>query len=157
MRGSWNRKRVAALGFALSLMGGACSGDESVGPGEWTIDDLQGTWTITRYEYTSDANPGDNFDLIEEGTTGTIVVNGNGAYSLTFNTPGLPQPVVTNGTFTINGSGNVVDSEEGGTIDITRAGNTITIRDESATFDFDGDPDTAEENADVIIVWERQS
>lgn len=153
MRSSW-KKTMSALALALSLGAAAC-GDDPIGPGQWTMDDLEGTWTVTRYEYTSDADPGDTFDLIDQGTSGTIVINANGNYTLTFDTPGLPDPVVTTGTFTVDANGNVVDSQEGGTINITRDGDTITIRDESAEFDFDGDD--IDEDADLVVVWELQN
>ena len=152
MRGSWHT-RIAAAALALTLGTTACS-DSSVGPGEWTIDDLEGTWTITRFEYTADADPDDTFDAIEEGQTGTFVINGNGNYTFTRTVQGLP-PVIVNGTFTIDGNGNVVDSNEGGTIDITRDGDTIIIHDESVVFDFDNNPGTPDEQADLLIEMDK--
>jgi hypothetical protein len=142
-----------AVAVAL-LLGTGCSGDE-VGPGEWTLEDLQGTWTITRLEYTADPPEDDVFDLIEEGQTATIVVDGNGNYTLTQTVQGLP-PVVVTGVFSIDENGNVVDSNEAGIADITRDGDTITLRDESVTFDFDNDPETPETGADLVMEWERQ-
>ena len=156
MRSSWTRKSFAALAFALTLGVSAC-GDDEVGPGEWTLDDLEGTWVITRYEYSADADANETFDLIEEGTTGELVINGNGGYTITFDTPGLPQPVVATGTLSIDANGNVVDSDEGGVINITREGDTITIRDETESFDFDDDPQTPDEPADLLIVMELQN
>jgi hypothetical protein len=50
----------------------------------------------------------------------------------------------------------VVDSNEAGIADITRDGDTITLRDESVTFDFDNDPETPETGADLVMEWERQ-
>jgi hypothetical protein len=142
-----------AVAVAL-LLGTGCSGDE-VGPGEWTLEDLQGTWTITRLEYTADPPEDDVFDLIEEGQTATIVVDGNGNYTLTQTVQGLP-PVVVTGVFSIDENGNVGDSNEAGIADITRDGDTITLRDESVTFDFDNDPETPETGADLVMEWERQ-
>jgi hypothetical protein len=142
-----------AVAVAL-LLGTGCSGDE-VGPGEWTLEDLQGTWTITRLEYTADPPEDDVFDLIEEGQTATIVVDGNGNYTLTQTVQGLP-PVVVTGVFSIDENGNVVDSNEAGIADITRDGDTITLRDESVTFDFDNNAETAETGADLVMEWERQ-
>ncbi|HEX6644732.1 MAG TPA: hypothetical protein VF037_08640 [Gemmatimonadales bacterium] len=144
---------LAALALSLAIGVAAC-GDDEVGPGEWTIDDLQGTWTITQLEYTADDDPEETFDVIDEGTTGTIVINGNGNYTLTLRAPG-PITSTTTGTFTIDEEGNVVDSNEAGTLNITRSGDTITIRDESVTFDFDDDPETADEQADLVMVWEK--
>jgi hypothetical protein len=145
--------KLSALLLALGIGAAAC-GDDEVGPGEWTIEDLQGTWVITQLEYTADDDD-ETFDVIDEGTTGSIVINGNGNYTLTLSAPG-PITSTTTGTFTIDDDGNVVDSNEAGNIDIMRSGDTITIRDESVTFDFDEDPETPEEGADLVMVWEKQ-
>lgn len=153
MPGMRNLKLTTLL-LALGLGAAAC-GDDEVGPGEWTIDDLVGTWVITQLEYTADDDTDQTFDVIEEGTTGTITINGNGNYTLTLSAPG-PITSTTTGTFTIDDEGNVVDSNEAGDLDISRSGDTITIRDESVTFDFDEDPATPEEGADLVMVWEKQ-
>ncbi len=158
MRSSWLKRtgRASALAVASALLlGTAACGSDSVGPGEWTLEDLQGTWTITRLEYSADPPEDETFDLIDEGQTATIVVDGNGNYTLTQNVQGLP-PVVITGVFSIDESGNVVDSNEAGIADITRDGDTITLRDESVTFDFDNDPETPETGADLVMEWERQ-
>src|SRR5690606_26450241 len=146
MSGTRTLKATSALLLALGLGVSACGGDQ-VGPGEWTIDDLVGTWAITQIEYTSDTDD-DTFDVISGGTTGTMVINGNGNYEMTLRAPG-PIVSTTTGTFTIDNNGNVVDSNEAGSVDITRDGDRITIRDESVTFDFDDDPGTPEEAADL--------
>lgn len=158
MRSSWHKRTGRAVGLAVAsalLLGTAACGSDSVGPGEWTLEDLQGTWTITRLEYSADPPEDETFDLIDEGQTATIVVDGNGNYTLTQNVQGLP-PVVITGVFSIDESGNVVDSNEAGIADITRDGDTITLRDESVTFDFDNDPETPETGADLVMEWERQ-
>lgn len=150
MRGSWTSKTTAALALSLTLAVGAC-GSESVGPGEFTIADLEGAWTITRFEFTADASD-DEFDLIGDGRTGRIVINPNGNYTMTFTAPGLTQ--TTTGTFTIDDEGNVVDSNAIADIEVTREGDTITIRDENAEFDFDEDEDTPETAADLVVEWQ---
>ncbi len=154
MRSSWHRKTGLAAAFALLMGVAACSGDE-VGPGEWTIEDLQGTWTVTRFEYEADPPDTDIFDLIEEGQSATIVINGQGNYTLTQTVQGLP-PVVVTGTFTIDENGNVVDSNGVGIADISRDGDVITFREEDVTFDFDDDPETPETDADLVMEWELQ-
>jgi hypothetical protein len=146
--------KLTAVLLALGLGAAAC-GDDEVGPGEWTIDDLEGTWVITQLEYTADDDEDQTFDVIDEGTSGTITINGNGSYTLTLSAPG-PITSTTTGSFTIDDNGNVVDSNESGNLNITRSGDTITIRDESVTFDFDEDPETPEEGADLVMVWEKQ-
>ena len=158
MRSSWHKRTGRAVALAVVsalLLGTAACGSDSVGPGEWTLEDLQGTWTITRLEYSADPPEDETFDLIDEGQTATIVVDGNGNYTLTQTVQGLP-PVVVTGDFSIDENGNVVDSNEAGIADITRDGDTITLRDESVTFDFDNDPETPETGADLVMEWERQ-
>ena len=158
MRSSWHERTGRAVALAVVsalLLGTAACGSDSVGPGEWTLEDLQGTWTITRLEYSADPPEDETFDLIDEGQTATIVVDGNGNYTLTQTVQGLP-PVVVTGVFSIDENGNVVDSNEAGIADITRDGDTITLRDESVTFDFDNNPETPETGADLVMEWERQ-
>ena len=155
MRSSWLKRTGMAAAFALALGTAACSGDE-VGPGEWTLEDLQGTWVVTRFEYTADLPEDDIFDLIEDGDqVVNVVIDGNGNYTITQTVQGLP-PVVTAGTFSIDNSGNVVDSNEGGVIDISRDGDVITLRDETVSFDFDGNAGTPETGADLLLEMELQ-
>ena len=90
--------KLASLLLALGPGAAAC-GDDEVGPGEWTIDDLVGTWVITQLEYTAYNDPDETFDVIDEGTSGTITINGNGNYTLTLSAPG-PIPSPTTGTYT---------------------------------------------------------
>ena len=158
MRSSWHKRTGRAVALAVVsalLLGTAACGSDSVGPGEWTLEDLQGTWTITRLEYSADPPEDETFDLIDVGQTATIVVDGNGNYTLTQTVQGLP-PVVVTGVFSIDENGNVVDSNEAGIADITRDGDTITLRDESVTFDFDNDPETPETGADLVMEWQKQ-
>lgn len=150
MRGSWTSRTTAAFALSLTLAAGAC-GSESVGPGEFTIADLEGTWTITRYEFTADASD-DSFDRVGGDRTGRIVVNANGNYTMTISAPGLSE--TTTGTFTIDDEGNVVDSNAIGDITVNRDGDTITIRDENAAFDFDNDDTTPEVASDALIEWQ---
>jgi hypothetical protein len=154
MRSLRHNRIALAAGLALVLGAAACGGDE-VGPGEWTLEDLQGTWIITRFEFTADPPDDEVFDAIDNGQTATIVIDGNGNYTLTRTVQGLP-PNVETGTFSIDGSGNVIDSNEPGIVDIRRDGDTITVRDESVTFDFDNDQLTAETGADLLMEWEKQ-
>ena len=150
------RTRIStAVALAAALATSACGGDDSVGPGEFEIDDLVGTWTITRFEYEADTGD-ETYDLIENGLTGTVVIQSSGDYTFTVRQTGLP-PITTTGRFTIV-NGNVVDTETGGTpesIDIRRDGDTITFSSETESFDFDDDPNTPDQAADLTMVWEK--
>ncbi len=133
-------------------------GSDTIGPSDLTIDDLVGTWTVTKLEYTSGQN-GDTHDLIhDDGATGTITVNANGTYTYTLTAPG-PITQTTTGTFTVQ-NGAVIDSPTGQaqhTTTVTRNGDTVTILDESVTFDFDGNPNTPPTEADLTTVWQKVS
>ena len=148
---------IFALPLAAALAAGC--GSDTIGPNELQLSDLVGTWTVTKVEYTSDANRNTKRDLIADlGATGTITVSANGTYTYTLTAPG-PITQTTTGTFTVQ-NGNVIDSPTGQTAHTTvvsRTGDTVTITDESVTFDFDNNPDTPPDAADVTIVWQKQS
>jgi len=149
------RSRITtAVALAAALATAGC-GSDSVGPGEFEIDDLVGSWTITRFEYQADSGD-ETYDLIDNGLSGTAVVQSSGDYTFTVQQTGLPA-ITTTGRFTIV-NGNVVDTETGGTpetLDIQRDGDKITITSETETFDFDDDANTPESAADLIMEWEK--
>jgi VCBS repeat-containing protein len=142
--------------LAAALAAGC--GSDTIGPADLQLSDLVGTWTITKIEYTSDANRGTKRDLISDnGATGTITVNANGTYTYTLTAPG-PITQTTTGTFTVQ-NGVVLDNPTGQaqhTTVVSRSGDTVTITDESVNFDFDNNPDTPNA-ADVTIVWKKVS
>ena len=149
------RSRITtAVALAAALATAGC-GSDSIGPGEFEIDDLVGSWVITRFEYQADSGD-ETFDLIENGLTGTAVVQNSGDYTFTLRQTGLPA-ITTTGRFTIV-DGNVVDTQTGEipeTLDIVRDGDNITITSETETFDFDDDANTPDSAADLIMVWEK--
>jgi len=153
--------RVKHTIFALPLVAvlAAGCGSDTIGPSQLQLSDLVGTWTVTKIEYTSDANRNTKRDLIaDNGATGTITVSANGTYTYTLTAPG-PITQTTTGTFTVQ-NGNVIDSPTGQTPHTTvvsRTGDTVTIVDESVTFDFDNNSATPPTAADVTIVWKKQS
>jgi VCBS repeat-containing protein len=153
--------RVKHTIFALPLVAALAAGcgSDTIGPSDLQLSDLVGTWTVTKIEYTSDANRNTKRDLIaDNGATGTITVSANGTYTYTLTAPG-PITQTTTGTFTVQ-NGNVIDSPTGQTPHTTvvsRTGDTVTIVDESVTFDFDNNSATPPTAADVTIVWKKQS
>ena len=152
------KQTLYTLPLAVALVAGGC-GSDTIGPADIQLQDLVGTWNVTKIEYTSDANRNTKRDLIaDNGATGAITVNANGTYTYTLTAPG-PITQTTTGTFTVQ-NGAVIDSPTGQaphTTSVTRTGDTITITDESVTFDFDGNAGTPPEAADVTIVWKKQS
>lgn len=149
-------KHTIYLAPLVAAFAAGC-GSDTIGPNDLKLDDLVGTWTVTKLEYA--APNGDKTDLIHDnGATGTITVNANGSYTYTLTAPGPITQTVT-GTFTVQ-NGAVLDSPTGQathTTSVTRTGDTITILDESVTFDFDGNPDTAPTEADLTTVWKKVS
>ena len=91
------RSRITtAVALAAALATAGC-GSDSVGPGEFEIDDLVGSWTITRFEYQADSGD-ETYDLIDNGLSGTAVVQSSGDYTFTVQQTGLPA-ITTTGRF----------------------------------------------------------
>ena len=151
-------KHTLYLVPAVAALAAGC-GSDTIGPNDLQLSDLVGTWTVTKIEYTSDANRGTKKDLIaDNGATGTITVSANGTYTYTLTAPG-PITQTTTGTFTVQ-NGSVIDTPTGQaqhTTVVTRTGDTVTITDESVTFDFDNNASTPPTAADVTIVWKKVS
>jgi hypothetical protein len=151
-------KNALHLAPLVAALAAGC-GSDTIGPADLQLSDLVGTWNVTKIEYTSDANRGTKRDLIaDNGATGTITVNANGTYTYTLTAPG-PITQTTTGIFTVQ-NGVVLDNPTGQaqhTTVVSRTGDTITISDESVTFDFDNNAGTPPTAADVTIVWKKVS
>lgn len=129
-------RTAALLGLGGLLVG--CGEN----PTELTLQNLAGTWSATKLEWTDNSN-GNTFDLIANGGSFTIIVQETGAYTATFKLPGVPTETLT-GTIVITGDllEIVDDSDPSRTITATTftfTGDTITFTDPSNSFDFDFD------------------
>ncbi len=152
--------RLKQMLFALpvaAILAAGCSSD-TIGPNEITVNDLVGTWKITKIEYDADAPASNKVDLVSaNNVNATITVLASGAYTETLTVPGLPSQTVT-GNFTAQ-NGTIVNTQTGAnphSVSITRNGDTITFIDENATFDFDNNAATAETGADLTMTWQKQ-
>jgi hypothetical protein len=151
--------KLMLVPLALGLIAGC--GDDTIGPGDLTLADLQGTWTVTKFEYTSDTDNDVTYDAITEddGFAAVAVVDANGQYTITTDpkSPALPSRTET-GTFAVNSNG-VVDTRSGGPavnarIEVT--GNQLVYTTEEASFDFPEDEVDGDVNADFRMEWQRQ-
>ncbi|MGH7583971.1 MAG: hypothetical protein ACREL5_12165, partial [Gemmatimonadales bacterium] len=65
----------ALLGTALVVALAGCSNSTSDNTGGNNPPDLTGTWTVTKYEFVSVANPTTKVDVIATGYTGSVVLS----------------------------------------------------------------------------------
>ncbi|MCZ6916815.1 MAG: lipocalin family protein [Gemmatimonadetes bacterium] len=120
------------------------------------VADLVGTWNAASFLFVSDADPNVTFELIAEGGSFTLVIAADGSYTGNF---AMGTEVETfSGTITISGSNLVItddlDPEDTSTVAFELNGNTLTMTDSDESFDFDDDG--VEEDADSVMVLERQ-
>ena len=120
------------------MLAASCGGDDPIEPEVVTIADLVGSWTASSVLHTDKANPTQLFDIVAAGgETRTTVLEGGGARTW-----------VTLGTFsdewdaqlTINGTtltSTPVEASRGvQTNTFTLVGNTLTLTNDNASFDF---------------------
>ncbi len=132
-------RRYVILLALLSPFVAACSDDDPTGP---SSTDLEGTWTVTRIEFVSVADPGVSVDLMDEGVTATLALEADGDFFLT-----VVDPV--EGEETFNGHWMYTDvltlEHMGGQFvgewqfDVSLTGNTLRLTGADAEFDFDND------------------
>lgn len=144
--------RWAALGAAVLLAG--CGDSNAPGGGGVTINDLVGTWQITKWEYTSTANTSMKVDLKAMGASATLTVQSSGAYTITGTFAGFP--FSSSGTYAVQGNNIVVNEADGDgpqTVPFTLNGNTWTITGLSGDWDFDDDG--TDDPATLLIVFTK--
>lgn len=144
---------IALLGLFMAMV--ACDGGGGTEPDELTIADLAGSWQGTQFSVTSQANPALVFDLISSGGSVNVSVQTQGTFTGTASLPGdlIGSPEL--GVITVPLAG-VMRLMNEATLRIdyipeippifttmdpefTLNGNSLTIIDDTADFDFDGD------------------
>jgi len=146
-------RTFSAVALAAAVAVG-CS--DSTDPADVTIEDLVGTWVASSFTYTADANPAQTFDLVANGGGFTLTVQADGSVTGTQSILGMTDTfnadmTVANGVLTVT----TTDvPPEVLTFTFTLDGNTITMTDTSAEFDFTlmGNPEVA---ANLVIVATR--
>ena len=132
----------------LSVLAGGflgCSSD----PSSIEVADLAGTYTATKLEFVSVADPSVKFEAIAAGITVDLVITSGGDYTTTIHSPGDPDDVTT-GTVVLDGNKITLNSSDPTSGTFTLNGNTLTVHiTTGAEFDFDqnGTDDPATVNA----------
>lgn len=135
--------------FLLALLTpfvAACSDDDPTGP---SSTDLEGTWTVTRIEFVSVADPGVSVDLMDEGITATLVLEADGDFFLTVVDP-VEGEETFSGHWTLT---DVLTLEHGGgqfegewQFDVVLNDDTLRLTGADAEFEFDGASEPAKLN-----------
>ena len=130
--------RTILAGALAVTLATACS--DSTDPGDVTGADLVGTWDATSVVFTPDAG-GTAIDVVPLDFALEITFNAEGGYTATFDVPGDSADVeigtytVANGVLTLT----PVD-EDAETMTIgSFGGNSMTLTDTNAEYDFDDD------------------
>ena len=88
---------MATLSLAAAAMVACGGGDEAP-----TTDELAGTWTATKSEYASSTGLG-TVDIVASGGTTVLVLRADKTYTFTVALPGGGAPLVSSGTYEVNG------------------------------------------------------
>ena len=105
---------------------------------------LIGTWRATQAEFLSAADSNMRVDIVAQGGTLTLLLEA-ASFTLTIDEPDA-EPDVTTGTWT-SSSDTLTLTPTGASFnvqfDMTRSGNTLTLRGGHVEFDFHGTPEEA--------------
>ncbi len=155
---------ILILVIAASLIAAPGCDDDSTNPEGFTIADFAGTWDVTQYRVTHTSNPQLTVDFIEEGATLFFVADASGAFTgemeafveelqQTLTLPFAGQfELVDQQTVTVSFDSEIEPYLTGFTGTFTFENETITLTDDSATFDFDEDGTDEPVTAVVVLV-----
>jgi hypothetical protein len=154
---------ILATGAVLS-----CGTDGGTGPDRLTIADFAGRWEGLQYAVVSSVDPNVRFDLIEDGGTVHMTVEPSGSFSGTVGIPGarIGMPEVELITFPVSGLWRLEGMDRIHIEFLPQIppiftimdpffeldGNRLTIWEETAEFDFDGNGEMAPANFVGIMV-----
>ena len=139
MNGIWKRCAVALTLVGLLLAMPACSGDSDGDNGtNPSASQLEGTWNLTEYTYTSVADPSKTENILQtQGISVTMTISADGSFTVTTTVAG--QSFTSSGNFNEN-DGEVSSPDPDTTVDLN--GNTLTVTSVNGTWDFgDGNGD----------------
>ncbi|HET7602099.1 MAG TPA: hypothetical protein VFK36_03720 [Gemmatimonadales bacterium] len=139
---------------AVTLAVAGC-GSDSTGTDGVTLADLVGTWHVTKWECTNEANTSQKVNLATvSGSDVTLTVATSGAYTLAGSFAG--EPWSASGSYAVQG-GTIVVQESGAepqSSPFTLTGDTWTISQLEGDWDFDNDG--TDDPARLVIVFTRQ-
>lgn len=142
---------VFRLGIVVGLAALAgCSSSDSNDVG---IMDLAGTYTATKFEFVSVANPSDTFDAIQAGISLDLVITSGGDFTITLHSPGDPDDV-TNGTVVLDGNKITLDSSDPTSGTFTLNGNKLTLH-LTGGVEYDFDHNATDDPATADVVFQR--
>jgi hypothetical protein len=157
------RFAIAALG--LAILAAACGGDDGGGG-----TGIFGTWRASQQdpgtELVFDDNAGTTFDVITDGPApgvATLLVNTNGSFTLTITVGGFVVDT-RSGTYVADTSAHTITITETGTMtpipfDYILLADTLSIATQNfgdIVFDFDNDPMTPDDPADLFGTFIRR-
>lgn len=153
-------QRLSFVGMCVALAACGDSTGTSV-----TVDDLLGTWNVTKMEWSDPTGSAAAYDLIQNGGSFTITVAAGGTVSGSGTSP-LSGAVTVSGTVAVKGDsltlGVTLQTTGGGAAAVqlpsgytfTLAGNLLTLTANPTLFDFgfNQTPDVAV----LVMVFQRQ-
>ena len=132
-------RRCMLLLTLIASLATSCDDDDPSGP---AAPSLVGTWNLTAIELVSVANSSIQVDLMDEGVTGSLALEGDGDFVLSVIDP-VEGPESFTGTWSMtdvltleHDAGQFVGEWQ---FDVTLTGNTLRLTGADAEFDFNDD------------------
>ena len=139
----------------LFTCGKESTGPDGDQPGIPVPSELAGTWTATSAEFTSQASPVQRQNILQQGGSVSLVIEGNGGYLLTISEDGVP-PVSENGFISRIDNIDITFTPVNGTVyDQAYTYNITTLQLVNATAQYDFDHDGTMEAATCSITFRR--
>jgi hypothetical protein len=129
--------KVARFAFIVTISGVVVGCGDGTGP---SADSIAGTWTVTKADVISVANPSTKTELVALGFTGSLVLNSNQTFVFTTTIPG-DTPEVSSGTYAYT-SGQLTltttssSPPETLSFTVTLSGSTMTLTGGIVEWDF---------------------
>lgn len=137
-------RALVAIG-TLALVGMACGDSTGV-----EVQDLVGSWNASLYQYTDNANPAQQVDLIVQGASFDMTVTADGTVS-TLLDDGVGGTSSDSGVLTPDGTTLTI---AGTAYAAQRAGDVLTLTDTTNAYDFDSNG--SDDPATLMIRMVRQ-
>lgn len=143
------RKPRLPVGFLLSTLAFACSDSTGVQP-----EDLAGTWSATKMEFTNTANTSQKVDAIQLGVSFTMTINSDGTVSSVFTMGGSTD--TDTGSISVTGNAVTLNLDGPATGTLERNGDTLTVN-LTTGVEWDFDDDGTDEDVTLLLVLTKVS